>query len=181
MFDKKFFILIVAGLMSGCHMRSVVTSPVEKRGISGFAKDSMILLRIKRALLHHRFANIKFLVQNRIVLLCGFVQGVAEKDTAEMVVDSISSVKKVINEVQIRPGRNRSAFGDIILSQMAQSSLFLDMRIASRNYHITVVGRVLYVLGMAQSVQEKQNVLHHLRNVSGVVHVVDHIFTDKKE
>ena len=132
-------------------------------------------MRLKSSLSHHRFTNVKILVHRKAVLLAGLVEGQPEKDTAEMVAESVKGVSGVINEIEVGIQENRSSFRDMILSQKAQSRLFLDVRISSRNYHVTVVGRVIYVIGTACSEKEKKDVMSHLRAVSGVRRVVAHI------
>ena len=156
-------------------MRRVVTSPIEKRGVSGFAKDSIIGLRTKSALSHHRFKNVKILVHRKVILLVGFVQAQAEKDAAEMVVESVRGVSRVINEIEVSARESRSSFYDTILSQKDQSKMFLDMTVSSRNYHVTVMGRVIYVIGTALSEKEKLRVISLLRGTSGMRRVVVHI------
>jgi osmotically-inducible protein OsmY len=165
--------------LCGCQVRHAVSQPVEERGMKGFAKDSAILLSAKKALFHHKFKNVKAMVHQGTILLCGFVDNNVAKEVASMVTESIKGVQKVINEIDIHPQQKRSRFKDTFLSQKAQSSLFLDARIASRNYHITVLIVTLYIIGTAQSIAEKQWVMSHMDQVSGVNRLVAHIFIKK--
>lgn len=162
--------------LCGCQVRHAVSQPVEERGMKGFAKDSAILLSAKKALFHHKFKNVKAMVHQGTILLCGFVDNNVAKEVANMVTESIKGVQKVINEIDIQPQKKRHTFKDTFLSQKAQSRLFLDARIPSRNYHITVLRSTLYIIGTAQSTPEKQWVVSHMEQVSGVNRLVTHIF-----
>ena len=173
---KTFLLLGMIFVMSGCGLISPFTSPMEKRGVKGFLNDNVLHMRLRRAFSHQKFHGIEILVHRGQVVLAGRVVGQAQKDAAELVAENTKGIKHVFNDLEVG-GDERTVLtaSDILMSQKAQAKLFFDLRVASRNYHIVVVDRVLYVIGTARSDTEKANVLRHCRSLKGVRRIGAHI------
>lgn len=153
--------LMLAGLtQSGCQSASLVSFPVQKRPVSAFFKDQRIRLAINRSLSGRYTGSITLLILQGRVWVVGCVSTQEEKQTVLSLIQRTPHVTDVVDFLSIAT-RAENAVNDTYLSQKFQSTLFFDSRIRSQNYHVTVFDRVLYVLGVASSEEEKAMVIDH--------------------
>jgi len=159
--------------LSGCQSLSLFSSPIQKRGVTGFFKDNLLRAQITKKLLRTYKGSISTLIHKGKVMVVGYVQ--TEKDH-ETVVTSIRGLKGVgpIADHLIVGKAPEDPLNDTYLSQSLQSALFFDTRIRSQNYHITASHKTLYILGTAGSEDEKKSVLNHAEKMT-VRHVISDI------
>ena len=85
-------------------------------------------------------------------------------------------VKTVINEIQVSNSDNILNFADdLIISTKVSGKLILDEEVNSLNYNVETVNQVVYIIGIARSVDEKNKVTDIASEVFGVKEVIDYI------
>ena len=82
----------------------------------------------------------------------------------------------MINEIQISESDSILNFADdLVISTKVLAKLMLDEEINSLNYNIETVNKIVYIIGISSSSDEKQKVIDLSKEVFGVEEVVDYI------
>ena len=160
-------VVLFVGLlpMTGCQSLSLFSSPIQKRGVSGFFKDTVLRAKIIKALSGKYSGSITLLIQKGRVMLVGYVKTDHDRQNVLQILGSFSEIQHLADHLITGSG-SENAIHDTYLSQSLQSHLFFDARISSQNYHITASHKILYILGTARSESEKKNVLGHAESMS---------------
>ncbi len=151
--------------LTGCQSLSLFSSPIQKRGVSGFFKDTILRAKIIKALSGKYSGSITLLIQKGRVMLVGYVKTEDDRQNVLQILGSFSDIQHLADHLILGTG-SENAIDDTYLSQSLQSHLFFDARISSQNYHITASRKILYILGTARSESEKKNVLGHAESMS---------------
>lgn len=180
MISKETFFKLIPILallpMSGCQSLSLFSSPIQKRGVSGFFKDNVLRAKIFKSLSGKYSGSITVLIQKGRVMLVGYVKSENDHQSVVSVLKSFSEISCLEDHLMVG-SRPDNDINDTYLSQSLQSHLFFDTRISSQNYHITASHKILYILGTARSESEKKHVLDHAESMV-VRHVVSNISID---
>jgi osmotically-inducible protein OsmY len=160
-------VVVLIGIlpMTGCQSLSLFSSPIQKRGVSGFFKDTILRAKIIKALSGKYSGSITLLIQKGRVMLVGYVKTDQDRQNVLHILGSFPDIQHLANHLMVGSGSD-NALHDTYLSQSLQSHLFFDTRISSQNYHITASHKILYILGTARSESEKKNVLGHAESMT---------------
>jgi osmotically-inducible protein OsmY len=176
----RFFLLsFLSVFLAGCEMFSVISSPAQERGISGFVSDNNLRASLNSSFLCSRIPGIEqveFMIHRGRVLLMGLVSKAATKDKVLDLVHKLNGIKEVIDEIQVGHEELGDYANDAWIGHRLRSVLFFDPTILSQNYHVRVADRVIYILGTAQSEKEKEKVIRHAEDFA-VRRVVPYITT----
>ncbi|MBN9524707.1 MAG: BON domain-containing protein [Alphaproteobacteria bacterium] len=157
----------------------VGAAAVEERGVGGFAGDTMLKLRIHDLLGQRRFSyltDVNVAVSENRVMLTGTVPTTDARTEVVAMVRALPEVRALYDELQVTSGSNfRDTTRDMLISTKLRTRLFGDKAIADVNYDITTVNGTVYLLGIAQSGAEIDRVVAHVRDISGVRAVVNHV------
>lgn len=157
----------------------VSAAAVEERGVGGFAGDTMLKLRIHDLLGQRRFSyltDVNVAVSENRVMLTGTVPTTDARTEVAAMVRALPEVRALYDELQVTSGSNfRDTTRDMLISTKLRTRLFGDKAIADVNYDITTVNGTVYLLGIAQSGAEIDRVVAHVRDISGVRAVVNHV------
>ncbi len=157
----------------------VGAAAVEERGVGGFAGDTMLKLRIHDLLGQRRFSyltDVNVAVSENRVMLTGTVPTTDARTEVAAMVRALPEVRALYDELQVTSGSNfRDTTRDMLISTKLRTRLFGDKAIADVNYDITTVNGTVYLLGIAQSGAEIDRVVAHVRDISGVRAVVNHV------
>lgn len=157
----------------------VGAAAVEERGVGGFAGDTMLKLRIHDLLGQRRFSyltDVNVAVSENRVMLTGTVPTTDARTEVVAMVRALPEVRALYDELQVTSGSNfRDTTRDMLISTKLRTRLFGDKAIADVNYDITTVNGTVYLLGIAQSWAEIDRVVAHVRDISGVRAVVNHV------
>jgi osmotically-inducible protein OsmY len=177
----RFFFLVATSAslwsLSGCQSLSVLSSPIQKRGVSGFFKDNLLHAKITKALFRQHKGSVTPLIHKGRVMLVGYVNSKIDHQNVLTKLEKLSEIKRLDDYLVIGTAPD-NALNDTYLSQSLQSSLFFDTRISSQNYHITASHKILYIIGTARSESEKQHVLKHAESMK-VRRVISDILIDQ--
>ena len=154
---------------SGCELFSVVSSPTQERGVTGFIADNALRTALNASLLCkgiNGVEQVEFLIHRGRVLLMGIVSKPDIKQHVLKIARKVSGVKEVIDEMQVGHEELGDYAQDAWIGHRLRSVLFFDPTILSQNYHIRVCDRIVYILGTAQSQKELDAVVHHAEEFS---------------
>ena len=115
------------------------------------------------------FTNIDVEVHEGRVLLTGHVQSDLQRLKASQVAWSVPAVQEVINEIRVLPPLSVAQMArDSLDTLKIMTSLTFNKNIYAVNYKISVVNKHVYVIGVAQSKDEQNIVISHIRNTKGI-------------
>ena len=161
----------------------VATVSQEERSIGEFVDDTIIKTKIKNSYFDQSdkiFFNVDVEVSQSRVLLTGTVEKIDLKIEATRIAWGVKGVKTVINEIQISNSDNILNFADdLVISTKVMGKLVLDEDVNSLNFNIETVNKIVYIIGIARSENERNKVLDLAKEVFGVEQVIDYITISK--
>ena len=163
----------------------VVTVSKEERSIGEFVDDAIIKAVIKNSYFDQNediFFNVDVEVSQGRVLLTGTVTNIDLRIEATRMAWGAKGVKTVINEIQVSNSDSILNFADdLVISTKVIGKLMLDENINSLNFNVETVNKVVYIIGIARSEKEKNQVIDLASQVYGVEQVVDYISIKQSE
>ena len=180
-----FYIILPSILIANCAQVAtgtavkVVTVNQEDRSIGEFVDDTIIKTLIKNTYFDQNeklFFNIDVEVSQGRVLLTGTIENIDLKIEATRIAWGVKGVQTVINEIQISNSDNIINFADdLVISTKVKGKLILNENVNSLNYSIETVNKLVYIIGIAGSEDERELVINIAREVYGVEQVIDYI------
>lgn len=173
-------------LLAGCGPKSLigagataVTTASQERGFTRAVGDTAIRAEINALWFKRRIDilhNVGLSVVEGRVLLTGKLATPELRLEAVRLAWEADGVREVINEIQVtEEGGIGSYAHDTWISAQLKTKLLIDKGVQSINYSIDTVGRVVYLMGIAQSQDELDRVTEHARNLRYVRQVVSHV------
>ena len=176
------FILILTNcsvpVATGVATKAVTVSNSD-RSIGEFVDDVLIKTVLKNSYFDQSekiFFNVDVEVSQGRVLLTGTVDNIDLRIEATRIAWGIKGVQTVINEIQISQSDSILNFADdLVISTKVMAKIMLDEDVNSLNYKIETVNKIVYIIGISDSSDEKQKVIDLSKEVFGVEEVVDYI------
>lgn len=177
--------VLLGGLsVSGCATVAITagtaaaSAAAEERGVKGVVSDTAIRTEINARWFGHdvdMFVAVKLEVVEGRVLLAGQVEKPEHRLDAVRLAWKANGVKEVINEIRIAKGRGIDDYSrDGWIAAQLRAKILFDKEIASINYSIDCVGRIVYLMGIARSEAEHERVKAHARDIPYVKQVISH-------
>ena len=156
-----------------------VTVSNSDRSIGEFVDDVLIKAVLKNSYFDQSekiFFNVDVEVSQGRVLLTGTVDNIDLRIEATRIAWGVKGVQTVINEIQISDSDSILNFADdLVISTKVMAKIMLDEDVNSLNYNIETVNKIVYIIGISGSSDEKQKVIDLSKEVFGVKEVVDYI------
>ena len=156
-----------------------VTVSNSDRSIGEFVDDVLIKTVLKNSYFDQSekiFFNVDVEVSQGRVLLTGTVDNIDLRIEATRIAWGVKGVQTVINEIQISQSDSILNFADdLVISTKVLARLMLDEEINSLNYNIETVNKIVYIIGISSSREEKQKAIELSKDVFGVEEVIDYI------
>ena len=176
------FILILTNcsvpVATGVATKAVTVSNSD-RSIGEFVDDVLIKTVLKNSYFDQSekiFFNVDVEVSQGRVLLTGTVDNIDLRIEATRIAWGVKGVQTVINEIQISESNSILDFADdLVISTKVMAKIMLDEDVNSLNYNIETVNKIVYIIGISGSSDEKQKVIDLSKQVFGVEEVVDYI------
>ena len=176
------FILILTNcsvpVATGVATKAVTVSSSD-RSIGEFVDDVLIKTVLKNSYFDQSekiFFNVDVEVSQGRVLLTGTVDNIDLRIEATRIAWGVKGVQTVINEIQISESDSILNFADdLVISTKVMAKIMLDEDVNSLNYNIETVNKIVYIIGISGSSDEKQKVIDLSKEVFGVEEVVDYI------
>ena len=152
---------------------------LDERSVGNIIDDKVLFAKIMHQYtmnsLTNLLKNLSLRVYEGRVLLVGDVMDTESRETAETLVWSVRGVKEVINEIVVLSQDNINLQKDIKISTQLRVQLVMNRGINLINYRIISHNQVLYLLGMAKTQKELNNILAIASRVNGVRKVKSYI------
>ena len=156
-----------------------VTVSNSDRSIGEYVDDVLIKAILKNSYFDQSekiFFNVDVEVSQGRVLLTGTVDNIDLRIEATRIAWGVKGVQTVINEIQISESDNILNFADdLVISTKVSAKLMLDEEVNSLNYNIETVNKVVYIIGISSSSDEKKKAIDLTKEVFGVEEVVEYI------
>ena len=156
-----------------------VTVSNSDRSIGEYVDDVLIKAILKNSYFDQSekiFFNVDVEVSQGRVLLTGTVDNIDLRIEATRIAWGVKGVQTVINEIQISESDNILNFADdLVISTKVYAKLMLDEEVNSLNYNIETVNKVVYIIGISSSSDEKNKAIDLTKEVFGVEEVVEYI------
>lgn len=125
------------------------------------------------------YAKINVEVFNARVMLTGYLDNSTDKEQALDIVRENSDILEIIDELQVvnrRVAFNAAQYTkDSLITTQIKAKIFREKKIKARNYIIVTYQDVVYMLGVAASTAELEEVANIAANINGVRKVVSHV------
>lgn len=148
-------------------------------GVSGELDDARIQSAINDAWFRYdlnMFSRLSLTVEQGNVLITGVVQNPEDRVEAVRLAWGVKGVKQVINEIQVADSEGVTGYlKDTWIGTQLRAKLTANRDIHALNYSIEVVRGVVYVMGVAKSQAELNEVVDIARNIQYVQNVVSYV------
>ncbi len=161
------------------------TALSKEKTVGSSIDDSNIWTKIKAAFMQHRkelpdaLGDVSVEVSEGRVLLTGTVASADERLQILKLVWEQAGVREVINELKIREGEKELGIGeytsDTWITTQVKSKMLMDKNIHSINYNVETIEGVVYVLGVALSEEELEQVRTTVESIKNVTKFVSYI------
>lgn len=125
------------------------------------------------------YAKINVEVLNARVMLTGYLDNITDKEQALDIVKENSDILEIIDELQVVNRKvvfNAGQYAkDSLITSQIKAKIFREREIKARNYIIVTYNNVVYMLGVATSNEELEQVANIAANVNGVEKVISHV------
>lgn len=174
--------LMGAFLSSGCVPVALIGGAVtgaaiaEERGIGTSVKDAEIKTRINALWFKHdpdMHALLNITVREGHVLITGNVDSSRRHIDAIRLAWQVNGVKEVVDEIKEKEDETIGSFAkDTWISTQLKSKMLFNGDIKSINYTVRTVEGTIYLMGIAGSQHELDELTRVASNIPGVVKVV---------
>ena len=157
----------------------VVVLATQDRSLGTVVDDSKIFAELKTRYFDESesvFSNVSVEVSDGRVLLTGTVDDPDHRITATRIAWEASSVKEVLNEIQVTDKSNLKNYAkDILISTKIKLKILKELEIIGHNYNIETVNKIVYIIGIVDDENELQTVVDIAKNTKGVIKVINYV------
>ena len=163
------------GTLIGVTATTAALGVVRDKSIGSAIDDAALWTKINTKLIEaNMFANVRVKVDEGRVLLAGSVKSTKDRiDLAKMVWEE-EGVIEVMNEVEINNPESSFINSTWITGQI-RAKLLLAANVRSMNYSVDTINGVVYLIGVAQSGWEHDEVLAITSKTPGVKEIISYV------
>ena len=186
MIKNKFYLFILLITISGCMGTS--STGVLGTGVSiatdprtiGTQIDDNIMQKNLSARIINRNAKYLFAVKPKVIdgriFITGKVNTVEEKLNITKLAWEIKGARSVKNDLKIREQFDIQQFSkDILITSQLRTAMIASKTIKSTNYNIDTYKKKIYIYGIAESEEERAEVINEAKQVLDVEDVISSI------
>ncbi len=186
MIKNKFYLFILLITISGCMGTSSpgvlgtgVSIATDPRTI-GTQIDDNIMQKNLSAKIINRNAKYLFAVKPKVIdgriFITGKVNTVEEKLNITKLAWEIKGARSVKNDLKIREQFDIQQFSkDILITSQLRTAMIASKTIKSTNYNIDTYKKKIYIYGIAESEEERAEVINEAKQVLDVEDVISSI------
>ncbi|MBF0175361.1 MAG: BON domain-containing protein [Magnetococcales bacterium] len=177
-------------LLEGCVPVAMVSGAAtatavfgERRGSSGFLEDNWVAVKIRNTYLQSNkvsAGNVNVSVYRGKVLLTGVAASEEEITEAKRIAQETQGVNKVISELKVQYASASDIALDILISNKVKMKLLTDRDVRGLDFHVETTKGVVYIIGMARTIGERDAAVKIASEVAKVKQVVSYIDIDPK-
>ena len=181
---NKFLIFLLIGLLfSGCVGVSSkgifgtgVSIAFDPRSVGTQVDDSIMQknLSARSLLMDKRYLlSVKIKVLDGRIFLTGKVDNPEEKLKLTKLAWETDGVRSVRNDIKIKEEFNfKQSAKDILITSQLRSAIIFNKKIKSANYSIDTYKKKIYIYGIAETEEEKNEVIREAKEILDVENVV---------
>jgi len=190
--------LLIAGFLTGCDyllpnpyttgaqvVVTAVGTALEERTLGEVGDDLVVKTKILQAFATGAkglLVNVSADVYQGDVLLTGAVKEAAEDKEAEDLARSVPGVRRVINEIQITEDVGVATTArDIVIEMKIKAAIMAASTTSVVNYRWRSINGTVYLLGVAQSREEYDQVYDAVRGLDEVERLIPYVRIKQKE
>ena len=174
-----FLFLILTGCI-GASSKGVfgtgVSIALDPRSLGTQIDDSIMDTSLEAKILtmnKNYFLNVKSKVLDGRIFLTGKVDTPEEKLKLTKLAWEIKGARSVKNDIKIKSEFNfQQSAKDILITSQLRSAMIFNKKINSVNYNIDTYKKVIYIYGISQSSDEKEEILKEAKEILDVKDVV---------
>ena len=174
-----FLFLILTGCI-GASSKGVfgtgVSIALDPRSLGTQIDDSIMDTSLEAKILtmnKNYFLNVKSKVLDGRIFLTGKVDTPEEKLKLTKLAWEIKGARSVKNDIKIKSEFNfQQSAKDILITSQLRSAMIFNKKINSVNYNIDTYKKVIYIYGISQSSDEKNEILKEAKEILDVKDVV---------
>ena len=174
-----FLFLILTGCI-GASSKGVfgtgVSIALDPRSLGTQIDDSIMDTSLEAKILtmnKNYFLNVKSKVLDGRIFLTGKVDTPEEKLKLTKLAWEIKGARSVKNDIKIKSKFNfQQSAKDILITSQLRSAMIFNKKINSVNYNIDTYKKVIYIYGISQSSDEKNEILKEAKEILDVKDVV---------
>ncbi len=161
------------------------TTLAKEKTVGSSLDDTNIWTKIKAAFMAHRqelpdaLGDVSVEVSEGRVLLTGAVASAEERLQILKLVWEQAGVREVINELKIREGEKELGISeytsDTWITTQVKSKMLMDKNIHSINYNVETIDGVVYVLGVAATQEELEQVRTTVESIKNVAKCITYV------
>lgn len=178
-------LLLASALLSGCVPVAVTAGAMtgiaasKEGGVGGELDDARIQTEINNAWFRNdveMFSKLHTTVEQGRVLITGVVQAPEDRVEAVRLAWQVKGVTQIINEIQVADSEGVGGYlKDTWIGTQLRAKLTANRDVNALNYSIDVVRGVVYLMGIAESQSELNEVVDIARNINYVQNVVSYV------
>tara|TARA_B100001123_G_C15093563_1_gene940636 strand:+ start:168 stop:761 length:594 start_codon:yes stop_codon:yes gene_type:complete len=184
---NKFFLIIILIVLSGCVgfsstgvLGTGVSIALDPRTLGTQIDDSIMQKNLNAKIVKKNtsyFLSVKTKILDGRIFITGKVDTVEEKLQITKLAWEVKGARSVKNDLQIKEKFNfkRSA-KDVLITSQLRAALISSKKIKAVNYNIDTYKKKIYVYGIAQSDEERSEVINEAKQILDVEDVIASIF-----
>ena len=184
---KKIIILLIFVILSGCVgysstgvLGTGVSIALDPRSLGTQIDDSLMQQNLRARLLStdkSYIISVKTKILDGRIFLTGKVNSVEDKLKITKLAWEIKGARSVNNDLQIKEKFNfKRAAKDLLITSQLRAALIGSKNIKAVNYNIDTYKKKIYVYGIAQNKNERDEVVKEAKQILDVEDVVTSIF-----
>ena len=186
MITKKIHFLFILIILSGCVGASSkgvfgtgVTVALDPRTLGTQIDDGIMDKNLDARLLlvdKNYFLNVSTQVLDGRIFITGKVESPEEKLKITKLAWETQGVRSVRNDLKIKEKFNfKQSSKDILITSQLRSAIIFNKKIKSANYSIDTYKKTIYIYGIAETEDEKNEVIKEAKEILDVENVITSI------
>jgi len=183
MITKKIHLLFILIILSGCVGASSkgvfgtgVTVALDPRTLGTQIDDGIMDKNLDARLLlvdKNYFLNVSTQVLDGRIFITGKVESPEEKLKITKLAWETQGVRSVRNDLKIKEKFNfKQSSKDILITSQLRSAIIFNKKIKSANYSIDTYKKTIYIYGIAETEDEKNEVIKEAKEILDVENVI---------
>ena len=183
MITKKIHFLLILIILSGCVGASSkgvfgtgVTVALDPRTLGTQIDDGIMDKNLDARLLlvdKNYFLNVSTQVLDGRIFITGKVESPEEKLKITKLAWETQGVRSVRNDLKIKEKFNfKQSSKDILITSQLRSAIIFNKKIKSANYSIDTYKKTIYIYGIAETEDEKKEVIKEAKEILDVKNVI---------
>ena len=184
---KKIFLLFIFLILTSCVgysstgvLGTGVSIAIDPRTIGTQIDDSIMKKNLTAKLMHmdgSYLLSVKTQVLDGRIFITGKVNNIEEKLKITKLAWEIKGARSVKNDLRIKEKFNfKQSAKDVLITSQLRAAMITSKKIVAVNYNIDTYKKNIYIYGIAESQDEREEVIKEAKSILDVEDVITSIF-----